>query len=202
LGVSVRGAGRAIDRSAQIGHGDRRVEPRPTARIVAGLTAFGALVIVARPSAANLVAAAVTIAAMVPAAVVDLRERRLPNLLVAAAGGVFVGTTCVGWATGAGIDVGSIVAGSIVMTAPILLLHLVSPAAMGFGDVKAAIVLGAALGSVHWQLALAALTVAAGLGALVGVSTRARTIPFGPFLVIGSAVTLIVGHLLPIGATP
>jgi leader peptidase (prepilin peptidase) / N-methyltransferase len=202
LGVSVRGTGRAIDRSAQIGHGDRRVGPRLTARIVAGLTAFGVLAIVARPSAANVVAAVVTIAAMVPAAVVDLRERRLPNLLVAAAGCVFVATTCVGWATGAAVDVGSILVGSIVMTAPILLLHLAAPAAMGFGDVKAAIVLGAALGSVHWQLALAALTIAAGLGSLVGISTRARTIPFGPFLVVGSAVALIVGHLLPIGATP
>lgn len=202
MGVSVRGTGRAIDRSAQMGHGGQHVESRLFARSIAALVGVGLIAIVARPSAANVVAAVVTIAAMVPAAVVDLRERRLPDQLVAAGGAVFVGATCVGWATGADIEIGSIVAGSIVMTLPILLLHLVSPTAMGFGDVKAAVVLGAALGSADWQLALAALSVAAGLGALVGVSTRARTIPFGPFLVIGSAVALAVGHFIAMGATP
>ncbi len=45
---------------------------------------------------------------------------------------------------------------ALAFAGPLLLLHLVSPAAMGFGDVKAGIVLGYALGLVHWHLALAA----------------------------------------------
>ena len=94
------------------------------------------------------------------------------------------------WVFGEFVDLSGMLLGAAVMAGPILLLHLVSPASMGFGDVKASLVLGAAVGSVDWKLAVAGLTLAAGLAATIGIVGRMRTIPFGPFLVIGSALAL------------
>jgi leader peptidase (prepilin peptidase)/N-methyltransferase len=70
---------------------------------------------------------------------------------------------------------------------------------MGFGDVKAAVVLGAAVGTADARLAAVALCLAAAGGAAVGLATRRRTIPFGPFLVGASLVVLLVHD--PIVAT-
>ena len=106
---------------------------------------------------------------------------------------VLVAATWAVWVSGRSVDVSSVFLGAAVMAGPILVLHLVSPASMGFGDVKAAVVLGAAVGSVDWQLAVAALTVGAGLAAVIGVVGRMRTIPLGPFLVLGSAIALAAG---------
>ena len=52
--------------------------------------------------------------------------------------------------------------GAALMAAPLLVLHLVSPPSMGFGDVKLALLLGAAVGVLDWQLAIPALALAAG----------------------------------------
>ena len=85
------------------------------------------------------------------------------------------------------------------MALPVLALHLVSPDSMGFGDVKAAVVLGAAVGTADPRLAAVALCLAAAGGAAVGLATRQRTIPFGPFLVVASLLVLLAHD--PIVAT-
>ena len=127
---------------------------------------------------------------MSPAAIVDIRERRLPDRWVAFAAGVLAATTWAAWVFGQFVDLSTMFLGAAVMAGPILVLHLVSPASMGFGDVKAAVVLGAAIGSVDWKLAVAGLTLAVGLAATIGIVARMRTIPFGPFLVLGSAIAV------------
>ena len=66
------------------------------------------------------------------------------------------------------------------MALPLLLMHLASPSSMGFGDVKLAVVVGAAVGAADWQLALPALALAAGATATVGIVERLRHVPFGP----------------------
>jgi leader peptidase (prepilin peptidase)/N-methyltransferase len=86
---------------------------------------------------------------------------------------------------------GALAAGAAAMALPVLALHLVSPASMGFGDVKAAAVLGAAVGTVDWRLGAVALCLAAFSGAGVGLLTRRRTIAFGPFLVFGAWFALL-----------
>ena len=93
-------------------------------------------------------------------------------------------------ARGAGMDLGDALAGVALFAGPLLLLHVISPASMGFGDVKAGIVLGCALGLVHWHLALAGLALATGLTASVGLLSRARTVAFGPGLVAAAAIAL------------
>ena len=188
MGVSVRVPDRAVVRSLRIRPSDGSVG--------AQFALVGFPLIVAASLAAALVIgdaplpAALTAGAMVPAAVVDIREHRLPDRWVGFAGAVLAATTFAAWALAQPVDVSSSTVGVLVMTAPILALHLVSPGSMGFGDVKAAVVLGAAIGAADWRLALVALTLASGLGAAVGIAGRRRTIAFGPCLVLATSIAL------------
>ena len=65
---------------------------------------------------------------------------------------------------------------------------------MGFGDVKLAAVLGAFLG---WEKLLVAIFLAVTIGAVGGVIARvaggSRLVPFGPYLLLGGLVSLLVG---------
>jgi len=94
------------------------------------------------------IASGVAALAMIPAAIVDAREQRIPDGLVALAAVLFAVLLTLSVALGTAVSIRSVLAGGAVMTVPILALHLTSPAAMGFGDVKAAAVLGMALGVV------------------------------------------------------
>jgi leader peptidase (prepilin peptidase)/N-methyltransferase len=77
---------------------------------------------------------------------------------------------------------------------------LAYPKGMGMGDVKLALLLGAALGrhvTVGLMLGmLAAMVVAVVLVARHGTAARKMAIPFGPFLALGSLVALFWGERL------
>jgi leader peptidase (prepilin peptidase)/N-methyltransferase len=79
----------------------------------------------------------------------------------------------------------------------LFLLALAYPAGMGMGDVKLALLMGAALGrSVVPALMLATFLSAIPAVALLirhGREGRTMGIPFGPFLAIGSVVVLFAG---------
>ena len=100
----------------------------------------------------------------------------------------------------ANADVVRLAAGAILLGGPLLVVHLISPTAMGFGDVKAAFVLGAAVGLVDWRLGLTTLAVAAGLTAVVGLLRNAPAVPLGPGLVGAAALSLVAPGLLVPGA--
>ncbi|MGB0111953.1 MAG: A24 family peptidase [Ilumatobacteraceae bacterium] len=129
--------------------------------------------------------------ALVPAAIIDVRERRLPDTWVAGSVCVLVVATMIAWVIDTPPDVGPALAAGVIVCGPILLLHLLSPASMGFGDVKTAAVIGLAVGTVDWKLGVVALTLAAGSAATFGVVTRARTVAFGPFLLLGAWAALL-----------
>ena len=138
-----------------------------------------------------------TLLVLLAAALVDAAEHRLPNVLVAAAAIPIVVTLAVSWSP----DLARSVAGGAVFVAvPLLVTHLVSPAGMGFGDVKAGVVLGAALGLVDAQLALFALVAGLAAGAAWGLTRRASSIPLGPALVAGAIAALAVGRVLGVEA--
>jgi leader peptidase (prepilin peptidase)/N-methyltransferase len=148
------------------------------------------------------VAGAIGIAMLVPAAVIDIEDRRLPDAWVGAGAVAVIVTLVVDSVVGQPNDtelLAGVALGALAMALPVLALHLLSPASMGFGDVKAAVVLGAAVGTADARLAAVALCLAAAGGAAVGLATRRRTIPFGPFLVGASLVVLLVHD--PIVAT-
>ena len=77
---------------------------------------------------------------------------------------------------------------------------LIYPAGMGMGDVKLALLMGAALGATV-PVALMAGMLAAMVPSIIlfaryGSKARKMGIPFGPFLAIGSVVALFWGHAI------
>lgn len=133
------------------------------------------------------------------AAIVDLRERRLPNTLTLA--GVMIAALTVLAVTAAeGAEAGgdvllSVAGGAALLAGPLLVVHLVSPQGMGFGDVKAALALGAAVGLIDAWSALVALFIGSLLSGSAGLLTRRRHVPFGPGLVVGTALALVVARV-------
>jgi leader peptidase (prepilin peptidase)/N-methyltransferase len=115
----------------------------------------------------------------------DLREHRLPNVLVVP--GIGVGLlSCAGeWVVSTRVPAVPLVA-SVAYAGFLLVLHVLG--GMGMGDVK----LGAALGLASWSLSVAVLSpvVAFLVGGLVSVvllvaGGRGQKIAFGPFLLGG-----------------
>ncbi len=132
--------------------------------------------------------------------VIDLDHRRLPNVIVLPSYGVIavllLAASAVNgdwWALArAGIS-GAALFGFY------LLIALIYPAGMGFGDVKLAGIIGAILG----YLSFAGLVVGAFggflLGSIVGIAvlaggrgTRKTALPFGPFMMTAALAALFV----------
>jgi leader peptidase (prepilin peptidase)/N-methyltransferase len=127
------------------------------------------------------------------AAATDWRTHRVPNLLVAVAlvpalVAVLVVDDRTHW-------LASLALGAAVMAVPLLFVHLAAPAAMGFGDVKLAAALGAALGVLDPTLGVPALAAAAGLTLLAAAWRRRTAMPFAPGLVSGAAAAMALGAL-------
>lgn len=142
-------------------------------------------------------ALAAVLVATTAAAVVDARTGRIPDRLVAVA--ALPPTWVAGWAVLSGPDLeplAAVASGAAVFAAPVLLTHLVSPSSIGFGDVKLAAVLGAALGLVEPRLGLVALCLAAAVTATVGLIRRRPSLPFGPGLVLGATMALVIAGQL------
>jgi leader peptidase (prepilin peptidase) / N-methyltransferase len=82
-------------------------------------------------------------------------------------------------------------------------LHLLSPRALGFGDVKLSFLLGLALGWLGVGEAVLGIVLGFVLGALIGVlllvtriKTRKDHVPFGPFLAAGAMVAVLAGEAI------
>jgi leader peptidase (prepilin peptidase)/N-methyltransferase len=125
--------------------------------------------------------------------VYDVRQRRLPNWLTLPG---FALVMLV--ATGAGHARAS-AAGAALLAAVYLLVHVAGPAAMGAGDVKLALGLGALTGyfggDVWFLAAIGAplLTVVIGIVARLGWS--GTTVPHGPSMCAASAAALGLAQL-------
>jgi leader peptidase (prepilin peptidase)/N-methyltransferase len=166
------------------------------AAVVAAVVALTSTLDVRVPLATGVV-----MTALVPAILVDVIERRLPNRLVAGAALVGVATlTGEVFVTEIPVDPVDLLVGALAMAGPLLLTHLARPAALGFGDVKVAVVIGAALGLVAPVVGLAALTIGSAGTAVVGMIRRRHTVAFGPGLLGGAviAVALVASPLAPL----
>jgi leader peptidase (prepilin peptidase)/N-methyltransferase len=118
--------------------------------------------------------------------VYDIRERRLPNWLTMPGAAVIVAAAAI---HGRG---GPAVLGAVVLFAVYVVVHLVSPAAMGAGDVKLAVGIGALTGTFGndvWVLAALGAPLLTAGWAVVAVLRRSRqTVPHGPSMCV-AAVT-------------
>ncbi len=158
-----------------------------TAVLLAGcLLAFGLSL--------HAAAAAVFCAALVVVTATDLTHRIVPNGVVLPAAVVVLALMTVTepgpqWAIAAAAASGFLLAAALAY-----------PSGMGMGDVKLALLMGAALGrtvSVALMLAMvAALVPAVVLLARHGSKARKMAIPFAPFLAFGSVVALFAGGAL------
>ncbi|PBC62077.1 prepilin peptidase [Streptomyces sp. Tue6028] len=134
-------------------------------------------------------------------AVVDFRVQRLPDVLtlpLAGAALVLLGAAALvpehagDWSTA--------LYGALALGGAYFLLFLINPNGMGFGDVKLALGLGAVLGWYGWSVVLLATFAGFLFGGLYGMGLvvvrragRKTSIPFGPFLVAGAYVGLLIG---------
>jgi leader peptidase (prepilin peptidase)/N-methyltransferase len=115
----------------------------------------------------------------------DIRERRLPNWLTMPGAAVIVAAAAI---HGRGAPA---VLGAVALFAVYVVVHLVSPAAMGAGDVKLAIGIGAltgTFGSGVWILAtLGAPLLTAGWAVVAVLRRSGQTVPHGPSMCLAAA---------------
>jgi leader peptidase (prepilin peptidase) / N-methyltransferase len=138
--------------------------------------------------------AALVCAVLVTISATDLEHRIVPNrIVVPAAAVVLVAQTALHpspeWALGALGAAGFLFAAALAY-----------PAGMGMGDVKLALVMGAALGRTVPVALMVGMVVAlvpsAVLFARHGAGARKMGIPLAPFLAAGTVVGLFAGHQL------
>jgi leader peptidase (prepilin peptidase) / N-methyltransferase len=149
--------------------------------------------------------------------VIDVRHHRLPDRIVfpsyAVAGALLLGAVAIHYVAGApaaaavpdgdagllGVPGLRVIAGGAALWLFYFLLRALYPPGMGFGDVKLAGVLGMYLGFLGWPHVLAGTFAAFLLGGLWSVGlllsrrgTLKSSIPFGPFMLAGTAVAMMV----------
>lgn len=121
-----------------------------------------------------------------PLAVIDWREHRLPNRLVGIlAASALVTLGLAAWAEGTPANFARALAGGALLSALFLALAVIKPSAMGMGDVKVSVVIGAYLSWLGWAWLWWGTVTAFTAAALVGVVCRVglrQPIALGPFL--------------------
>ena len=180
---------------------------------LAGAVAFGLVAwrflpeVIAASGAAALVAGILQLVAYlyfaaisIALALIDLDVHRLPNVIVLPA--YLVGLALLGGAaalTGSWqpLLVGAL--GALALGGLYLVLALVRPGGMGMGDVKLAGVIGLFAGWLGIPELLVATIAAALLGGIVGVGMllagrgRRAAIAFGPWLLAGAWIAILIG---------
>ncbi|MFF2327890.1 MULTISPECIES: prepilin peptidase [unclassified Streptomyces] len=189
--------------------GDDGDTVRPAARYAPGVLApvVTALVCAALAAATGLRPELAVWLLLAPVGVllatIDRRVHRLPDRLTlpaAAAVAVLLGVAALlpehggSWL--------SALLGGAALGAFYFLLFLINPNGMGFGDVKLALSLGAALGWYGWGVVFAGGFAGFLLGAVYGLGLvvtkragRKTGIPFGPFMTAGALLGLLLGGL-------
>ncbi|QLE73719.1 prepilin peptidase [Streptomyces rectiverticillatus] len=134
-------------------------------------------------------------------AVVDATVHRLPDILtlpLAGAAVVLLGAASL--ASGHGGSWAGAVTGALALAGVYFVLFLIHPNGMGFGDVKLALVVGAALGWYGWAVLFIGFFLGISLGAAYGVGLmvlkragRKSAMPFGPFMLIGAFLGMLLG---------
>jgi leader peptidase (prepilin peptidase)/N-methyltransferase len=159
-------------------------------------------------SVIRLVTYLVVFASLATLSVIDLELLRLPDRIVVPTFLITLALVVLGsvQANDAGL-IQFALAGAGMYFGVLLVFHLISPRAMGFGDVKMAAVLGLAIGwlcvdfTQVMVLTLWAMIIGFVLGAVVGMGLfiarkRSKAYPFGPFLAVGTVVAVLASNPL------
>jgi leader peptidase (prepilin peptidase)/N-methyltransferase len=137
-------------------------------------------------------------------ALIDIDVKRLPNVIVLPS--YFVAAALLLLPAAIYGDWSSYLRALLGMAALFafyFVLALIYPSGMGFGDVKLAGVLGMYLGWLGWGELLVGAFLGFLLGGVVGGgmmltrrATRKSAIPFGPFMLLGALIAIVVGGAL------
>jgi leader peptidase (prepilin peptidase) / N-methyltransferase len=131
-------------------------------------------------------------AVLIVLAVIDARSRRLPNAIVLPAAALVLAAQ-IAIAPDRALEW---VLAALGASALLFVAHLVYPAGLGMGDVKLALLLGAALGRFVVAALVIGLLAAAVAGAFLiarnGWGARKATLPLGPFLAVGGLAALLL----------
>jgi leader peptidase (prepilin peptidase) / N-methyltransferase len=193
------GAARGGDRSAAaVTAAGRRLRLPPLSvevatAAVAGLLAASAGAVPVLPALCWLGVCAV------PLTLIDMRVRRLPDVLTAAAySGTLVLLAAAAAATGHWAQLGRAAVGGAALAACFLALALAGPGSVGLGDVKLSASAGTTLAWFGWRVLLAGVFAGLVLAAVYGLTllalrraTMRQQIPFGPFLLAGTLAAII-----------
>lgn len=165
----------------------------PIVEALTGALCVGA--VLAHHSAATIALSLCLILLVVPAALIDLEHRIIPNKITAL-GAVLA------LAIGLALDPGGEPTRLIAAAAAggfLLAAALAYPGGMGMGDVKLAGMMGLFLGSAVAPAVLIALLSGTLVGAVIIARKGARegrktAVPFGPFLALGALVAVFAGQ--------
>jgi leader peptidase (prepilin peptidase)/N-methyltransferase len=172
------------------------VVPMPTARghrwAVAGIGGFTAVALLGRYGFnAQGVMYAFLAVVLVLISAIDIERRIIPNRIVLPAIAIVLGMQLVFYPEHALEWVLAAVGAGLFFLLPLL----VYPSGLGLGDVKLAVLLGAALGIDVMGALLIGLLVGAVVAGVIlfrgGASARKTAIPFGPFLAFGALFSLL-----------
>jgi len=173
-----------------------QISPRyPLVEALTAALCVGA--VLAHSSALEIALSVTLILIVVPAALIDLEHRIIPNQLTLLGA---VAALAIGFALDPSGEPTRLIAGAAA-GGFLLLAALAYPGGMGMGDVKLAGVMGLLLGSAVAPAILIALL----SGVLLGVAIIARkgaregrktAVPFGPFLALGALVGVFAGQPL------
>jgi len=151
--------------------------------------------VLAHRSAAGIALSIVLILLVVPAALIDLEHRIIPNRITALGAVLAV---AIGLALDPSGQPERLIAGAGA-GGFLLIAALAYPGGMGMGDVKLAAVMGLFLGRAVAPAMLIALLAGVLVGAVVIARKGARegrktAVPFGPFLALGAIVAVYAGQ--------
>ena len=166
--------------------------------VVAGTAALFAALGVRFGADWALPAYLVLAASLLSISVIDLRLQIVPNRIVyptlAVAIPLLLGAALLHHDNGA---IGTAAIGSIGAWVFLLVVHLIQPGGMGFGDVRLAAILGMYLGFLGVRLVLWGMLAGFLLGAVIGLGLivfggrgRKEAVPFAPFLAAGTLLAI------------
>lgn len=167
----------------------------PRYPLVEALTAILCVGVVLAENTANEIALGIgLILIVIPAALIDLEHKIIPNEITALGAIVAI---VLGTALDPAGEPGRLIAGAAA-AGFLLIAALAYPGGMGMGDVKLAGVMGLFLGAAVAPAILVALLSGVAVGAVIiarrGAAAGRRTaVPFGPFLAFGAIVAVYAG---------
>lgn len=132
--------------------------------------------------------------------IIDIREHRLPNMLLAAAattGLLAVSASAI--CAGAPGDLLRAVLGAVIVFTALFIMAMIAPTGLGMGDVKLGAVTGLYLGWLGWSWLFWGTFIGFTMGAVWAVALillkRAHgstPLPFGPFLIFGVVISALL----------